>query len=135
MPEVFVDTVAWIALVNKSDALHAAAHQVLQRLQIDRVALVTTEFVLVEVADALSTPQVRGKTISFVNGLRRLPILTVVPASKELLDAGWQLYSSRADKDWGLTDCVSFHVMSDRRILEVFTSDSHFLQAGFVKLL
>jgi predicted nucleic acid-binding protein len=41
----------------------------------------------------------------------------------------------RQDKDWSLTDCISFVVMRDRGITKVFTTDHHFEQAGFKKLL
>ena len=41
----------------------------------------------------------------------------------------------RLDKEWSLTDCVSLAVMEKEQIKEAFTSDHHFEQAGFVKLL
>lgn len=41
----------------------------------------------------------------------------------------------RLDKGWGLTDCTSFVVMEQEQITEAFTSDQHFEQAGFTKLL
>jgi predicted nucleic acid-binding protein len=46
-----------------------------------------------------------------------------------------QFYSQRLDKEWGLTDCVSFIVMQDRKITEALTTDEHFEQAGFRALL
>ncbi len=52
-----------------------------------------------------------------------------------LLEAGWALYKQRPDKDWGLTDCISFVVMQREVKARAFTSDQHFAQAGFVKLL
>jgi len=48
---------------------------------------------------------------------------------------GWQLYCDRLDKEWSLTDCVSIAVMERDQIKEAFTSDHHFEQAGFIKLL
>ncbi len=39
------------------------------------------------------------------------------------------------DKDWSLTDCISFVVMHERGITEALTADHHFEQAGFVALL
>jgi len=45
------------------------------------------------------------------------------------------LYSSRPDKDWGVTDCASFVTMKDRAITEALTVDRHFEQAGFCALL
>ena len=53
----------------------------------------------------------------------------------ELFDEGFDLYCRRPDKDWSLTDCVSFVVMQQRGLREAFTADRHFEQAGFVALL
>lgn len=135
MDKVFVDTAAWIALLNTSDALHQPAKQVMNQLQQQKAFLVTTEFVLLEVADALSAPAIRTKTIAFINGLRQLNILQILPISQALFANGWQLYSQRPDKEWGLTDCTSFVVMTQEQITIAFTSDHHFQQAGFIKLL
>jgi len=44
-------------------------------------------------------------------------------------------YSNRLDKEWSLTDCVSFAVMQEKQINQAFTSDHHFEQAGFIKLM
>jgi hypothetical protein len=49
--------------------------------------------------------------------------------------AGIELYTSRPDKDWSLTDCISFVVMQDRGITDALTGDHHFEQAGFRALL
>ncbi len=135
MAEVFVDTVAWLALINTSDTLHEPALRIMAQLRAQQVRLTTTEFILLEVADALSTPAVRGQTIRFIEGLRSLPVLEVIPVSERLFAAGWKLYCQRSDKSWGLTDCISFSVMGQRRLAQAFTSDHHFEQAGFSKLL
>ena len=135
MLKVFVDTVAWIALLNVNDVLHEQARQVMVALRWQNTRLITTEFVLLEVADALSAPSIRPQTVAFIEGLRWLPILQIVPASQSLLAAGWALYSQRSDKDWGLTDCTSFVIMTQEQITQAFTSDHHFEQAGFINLL
>jgi predicted nucleic acid-binding protein len=41
----------------------------------------------------------------------------------------------RQDKSWSLVDCSSFVVMQQRGIVEALTTDEHFEQAGFVRLL
>ena len=51
------------------------------------------------------------------------------------MQSGLNLYEQRLDKDWGLTDCISFVVMQREQIQEAFTSDKHFEQAGFIRLL
>lgn len=133
--KIFVDTAAWIALLNTSDALHQSAQQVMHQLQQQQAFLVTTDFVLLEVADALSAPAVRARTVAFISGLRQLNVLQILPVSQALLNQGWQLYSQRPDKEWGLTDCTSFVVMTQEQLTIAFTSDHHFQQAGFIKLM
>ena len=135
MPTVLVDTAAWIALVNTRDELHSRAEQTMAELRSRKVTLMTTDFVLLEVANALCASAWREKAVKLIDGLRSLPDLRVVPAETSLLAEGWQLYRSRPDKEWSLTDCTSMVVMQKGRIEQVFTSDHHFEQAGFVKLL
>ena len=48
---------------------------------------------------------------------------------------GVALYAERPDKDWSLTDCISFVVMRKMDITEALTGDRHFEQAGFTALL
>ncbi len=135
MKKVFVDTAAWIALINVDDAFYEQAKRVRGVLQEQRCQLVTTDFVLLEVADALVLPKIRSQTIRFINRLKNLVGLQIIPLSQSLFDEGWQLYSQRLDKDWGLTDCISFVIMKREGITSAFTSDYHFEQAGFTRLL
>jgi predicted nucleic acid-binding protein len=71
----------------------------------------------------------------FMLHLRQSPGGEVVPASRESLDNALEMYHEHADKEWTLTDCVSFIVMRERELTEALTQDHHFEQAGFVALL
>jgi predicted nucleic acid-binding protein len=133
--DVFVDSAAWIALFDKRDSLHEPARQVLIEHRRNQSRLVTTDFVLLEVANAFAAPATRVRITAFINGLRSQPDLRIVPADPGLLAEGWLLFSQRQDKAWGLTDCTSFALMTREKIQHAFTSDHHFEQAGFVKLL
>jgi uncharacterized protein len=135
MPSVLVDTAAWLALVNTRDELHSRAKQTMAELRDSNCTLVTTEFVLLEVANALSAASWRSKAIKLINGLRLQPKLQIIQADTAILAHGWRLYSERLDKEWSLTDCISMVVMEKDQIEKAFTSDRHFEQAGFVKLL
>ena len=135
MRHVFIDTAAWISLIDTDDQLHGVAEEMLQELYQQRARLVTTEFVLLEVADGFSRPRHRATVIAYLNGLRQSLPVRIVPLSQALLEQAWQLYCHRKDKDWGLTDCTSFLVMEREAITEAFTSDRHFEQAGFSKLM
>lgn len=131
MGKVFVDTAAWIALINSRDALHGRSLQVMAALARDKTQLVTTEFVLLEVADALCAPHLRAVTIAFIESARRCHDARILPLKDGLLQRDWELYQARSEKDWGLTDCISFAAMSRENLARAFSSDAHFAQAGF----
>ena len=55
--------------------------------------------------------------------------------SEALFEAGFNLFEARPDKDWSLTDFISFVVMEREGLTEALTGDHHFEQAGFTALL
>ncbi len=128
----FLDTSFVVAEFDRSDEHHARARSL--RSRVGRVALVTTELVLIEVADALSGWNRKGAA-EFVEGCLRSHEIQVVSVDRGLISAGLKLYTARPDKGWGLTDCISFQVMISLGILSAFTADRHFIQAGFRALM
>jgi predicted nucleic acid-binding protein len=125
---LFVDTFAFIAWLNVRDASHAAVKSFFAACT-DR--LLTTEWVLVELADALSHPRHRGAVGQLMQHIRTLPQFEIVPSDPRAFQAGFDLFIARPDKDWSLTDCISFAVMTQRGLTDALTADVHFEQAGF----
>jgi predicted nucleic acid-binding protein len=132
---LFIDTAYALAVTNARDRWYAAAIRWQQHLSPRRQRYITTDYVLVEIADGLAAVHFRQQAHQLLTTLRTSPQVEVVPASPELLTAALDLYQRRPDKDWGLTDCASFVVMADRRLTDALTTDDHFRQAGFRPLL
>jgi predicted nucleic acid-binding protein len=130
--KTFADSFYFLALFNPKDAAHDASVMASKDFS---GSLVTSDWVFTEVADALSDKSNRHSCIDFINDLRRSPRVIVEPASRALFESGWALYGVRPDKDWSLTDCISFVVMEERGITDALTGDHHFEQAGFRALL
>jgi hypothetical protein len=59
----------------------------------------------------------------------------VVAVDDGLFRERLDLFRQRPDKDWSLTDCISFVLMQRERMTQALTADHHFQQAGFVALL
>ncbi len=133
--DVFVDTAAWIALLDEADFLHEQAGRVLENLENEKRRLVTTEFILLELGDGFAAVGKREQALNFIEELRELEILRIIPVSQDLLEKGWKFFTERPDKSWQVTDCISFVVMREENITVAFTADKHFEQAGFVRLL
>ena len=132
MNAVLADTSFYLAVLNPRDVAHAKAVQVGDRLQ--RPVLLS-DFVLLELGNALSAVRQRELFFRLVLHLRSHPNVRIVPASRDLLDRGFQLFSRRLDKAWSLTDCTSFVVMQEEGLTDAPTTDHHFEQAGFAALL
>jgi hypothetical protein len=77
----------------------------------------------------------RGQYLALLDLLLEDPQAVTLAAEQSQFDAGLSLYRSRADKEWSMTDCISFVVMKERGIKEALTADHHFEQAGFKALL
>lgn len=129
---VFADAFFYVALINGRDTYHARAMDYARTYQ---GGVVTTEWVLAEVADALATSSARMRVRAAFEQLRADSDTRIVAASSELFARGLALYADRSDKAWSLTDCISFVVMQEQGIAEALTGDRHFTQAGFTALL
>ncbi|MDQ3703089.1 MAG: PIN domain-containing protein [Chloroflexota bacterium] len=132
---VFLDTAYVYALLYTRDRWHAAARAWEQRLAVGRRRLLTTEFVLAEIADGLAALRFRTHAVQAIDTLRSSPLVEVVPASSVLFAAALERFRARSDKDWGLSDCASFVVMEAHDLSEALTTDDHFVQAGYRALL
>ncbi len=129
---VFADAFFYVALINRHDAYHVRA---MSYARTYHGSVVTTEWVLAEVADALAASTARRQVLAAFNQLSADPDTRIVGASSELFAHGLELYNQRSDKAWSLTDCISFVVMQEQGIAEALTGDHHFTQAGFAALL
>jgi hypothetical protein len=99
------------------------------------VSTLTTAWVLTEVADALAGLEQRGAFLALLERLRKDPTVTIVAPSEGPFERGLELFRKRPDKEWSLTDCISFVVMKQYGITDALTGDHHFEQAGFRILL
>ena len=97
--------------------------------------VVTTEFLLIEVGNFFCRGKGRAVFQTMLENLRSADDIEIIPASTDLFNKGFVLFTSCSDKDWSLTDCISFVVMQECGITEALTADHHFEQAGFVALL
>jgi predicted nucleic acid-binding protein len=132
MSVVFADAFYFVARLNRRDQHH---ERVLAFSRGFRASLLTTDWILMEVADALAKSECRPRVRDFVLHLRQAAACEVVPASRELFDRALELYYQHADKEWTLTDCCSVLVMRERGLTDVLSGDHHFEQAGFNPLL
>jgi len=132
MNAVFADTFYFLALVNRKDKAH---RRCVAFSQTSDHPVVTTTWVLLELGDALRRGRDRAAFSALLADIANDPDTTVLPAEQALFAKALELFATRPDKEWSLTDCTSFVVMQEQGLTEALTSDHHFEQAGFAALL
>lgn len=132
---LFADTGYFIALLSQSDALHEKALKLAKALAAKRVELVTTEAVLIETLDGFARYRYRSIAAMLIRELENDSDVEIMTTTTARFKAALELYNDRIDKTWGMTDCISFVVMREKRIKQALTADRHFVQAGFEVLL
>lgn len=129
---ILIDTGFLLALSQPSDALHERA---VSWACVLNGPLCVTEYVLCETLNALSKRRDRPRGQRLIELIEADSRITLIGASTELFRAGLKLHRGRPDKDWSLTDCISFHIMIERGMTRALAHDEHFAQAGFEALL
>ena len=132
MSTVFADAYYFLALLNTGDKGHPRASAWTEGFS---GRMVTTDLVLLEVADAMSQQGHREVFWRFYDLLHLKSQVQIIPATRQLIEQGLALYRSRPDKGWSLTDCISFSAMNEEGLRDALTGDRHFEQAGFTVLL
>ena len=136
MLDRFADTSGWAAWADDQESYHEVAVAAFAEVWDAGARLVTTNFVLAELTALFNRLRFdKARQIQFFDDLQADPSVVVVLVDQALDAAAWNLWRSRADKTWTLVDCASFVVMQRYGLTEALTTDHHFEQAGFVRLI
>lgn len=137
MSHIFVDTSGWGNLLDISQSYHHLAVEFYQKIITQKYQLITTNYIVAELVALLSSPLriPRHKIIAFIEGLKQSSYVKIIHIDSPIDDLAWELLVKRQDKDWSLVDCSSFIVMQQHKLTEALTTDHHFEQAGFIRLL
>jgi predicted nucleic acid-binding protein len=137
MADILVDSSGWGCLFDANQPCHALAANTYRSARLHGRRLVTTGYILAELVALMTSPlrMPRSSIVAFVEGVKASPFVDIIHVDATMdADAG-QLLRSRLDKEWSLVDCVSLVLMQRTGIKEALTTDHHFEQAGFVRLL
>lgn len=129
---MLIDTSGLLCCFDRGDARHEAAVEAFdrggQRFSHNYILL---EFVAL--AQARRLP--RGPALHFVADATLSTDLEIVWVDRALHDRGMNLLTTQSDKTYSLCDAISFLLMREKGISAALTTDHHFEQAGFQKLL
>jgi uncharacterized protein len=129
---MLLDTSGLLCLLDEADSRHHKASHFFRKSS----RLVTTNYVLTEfVPLSQSRGLKRADSLIFLTDLRSLPRLELIWVTEHLHEQAMTLLENRLDKTYSLCDAASFIIMRELEIIEALTTDRHFEQEGFIKLL
>ena len=133
--EVFADTSALYALIDRRDARHPVAREAVERIVRAGRLIVTTDYVITEtvnLANARGGQRVAGRVLDLIEQSAGIRVEWI---GVERFARTKAYFRKHADHGYSFTDCTSFIVMKEERLTEALTTDAHFVQAGFTPLI
>lgn len=130
MRSVFVDTSAFVALRNASEAEHGRARQALGQLIAEGAALFTSNYVFAETYTALLVRVGRGEAIEWGRRFRAGAAIELVRLERDVEEQAWEILERHGDKRWSYVDATSFALIERDGGDEAFAFDAHFAQRG-----
>jgi predicted nucleic acid-binding protein len=134
MSQLFLDSSFAIAAKSKRDQHHGEARGIWPVLMQSGAGVVTTSFVISEIIAFLISRSEREAAIQIGEIMLHSHNVDLIHVDAALFAAGWDYFIRHRDKDYSLTDCVSFIVIEQRGLRLALTFDRHFVQAGFERL-
>ncbi len=129
---MLLDTSGLLCLHFSAQPLHTQACVEYQKAAVRLThSYIVAEYVALANARRFS----RSSALNFVVDLLDSPDVETVWVDESLHRAAVELLIMRQDKSYSLCDAVSFVLMRQRRITQALTTDRHFEQEGFVRLL
>lgn len=129
---MLLDTAGLLCYFDVSDTRHADAVTFFDAA----TTKLTHNYVLAEFVPLCHVRKLnRAGALAFMIDLLDNPYIEVVWVDQLLHRAAMSLLQSQLDKSYSLCDAVSFVLMEQRSITEALTTDHHFDQAGFQRLL
>ena len=126
---IYVDTSAFFALLDRSDQFHVRAKAVWPALLEDGITLVTTNYVVFETVTVL---QYRiGFEAASLWYKDVLGVLSVRWVDEDTHRLAGELWMSLGRRHYSLVDCVSYITMNQNRIEKAFCFKENYAAQGF----
>ena len=127
---LLTDTSAYVALADAGDAQHAVARSIAARLGSERWNSFTTNFIVAEVHGLVIARRSRDEAARVLREIDE-SATTIVRVSAGDERRAREIIYQYQEKDFSLTDAISFAVMERLGIGYAFTFDRHLVQYGF----
>jgi predicted nucleic acid-binding protein len=126
---IFIDTSAFLALLNKDDHFHQIAKRTWEEINLSEEYLISSNYVIIETISLLQKRFGIEALRIFENEVR--PVIEIIWINQTIHHAGMVVVLITNHRKLSLVDCTSFEILRTQHVEKVFTFDSHFSEQGF----
>ena len=126
---IFIDTSAFLAVLNANDRFHPLAKQNWGEILSSDAVLFSSNYVIIETTALLQHRFGMDDVRLFESEV--MPVLEITWVDKAIHKQGMSALMAANRYDLSLVDCVSFEIMRQVGIDSVFAFDAHFSDQGF----
>ncbi len=134
---IFVDTSAFLALVNEEDNNHTEAASFLEKIKSGRVKIkkiITSDYIIDETLTRIRYSVGHQEAVEWGKDILASNVIEKLEVGREMFGLAWELFQTYSDKKLSFTDCTSFAIMKKKGIEKAFSFDEDFKRIGFIQL-
>lgn len=134
---IFLDTSAFLALVNEKDENHAEAIQFLDEIKTGKIRIkkiITSDYIIDETLTRIRYSVGHKEAVEWGTDIFTSRVIEKIDIGSEIFRSAWKMFCTYNDKKFSFTDCTSFALMTKRGIDKVFSFDVDFERIGFFLL-
>lgn len=134
---IFVDTSAFLALVNEKDDNHLAAVRFLEDIKNGKVKIkkiITSDYIIDETLTRIRYAVGHREAVEWGKEILASKVVEKLELGREIFEFAWELFETYEDKRLSFTDCTSFAIMKKRGVERAFSFDRDFEKMGFIPL-
>lgn len=129
---LFVDTSAFLAILNENDQYHKPAKQIWTEILLSDVVLFSSNYVLLETTALLQHRFGIEALRLFENNVQ--PVIELIWIDEPVHRTGMGILLAANRQNLSLVDCTSFEIMRQAKLEKVFSFDPHFSEQGFIRV-
>ncbi len=126
---IFVDTAAFLAVLNANDRFHPLARQTWGEILSSDQFLLSSNYILIETTALLQHRFGVEAVRLFESDI--LPVVEITWVDKAIHKQAMSALLAANRRNLSLVDCTSFEIMRETGLDTVFTFDPHFREQGF----
>ena len=131
---IFVDTSAFLAILNEKDNNHNAAKTFLEGIKNGKVRvkkIITSDYIIDETLTRIRYSVGHKEAVKWGKDILASRVVEKMEVGKEIFELAWEIFETYEDKKLSFTDCTSFALMKKRNVEKVFSFDKDFETMGF----